>query len=413
MRLRVNRPGYVAFSVVFACLALAFGGPVAIGTLWFWVLIGLADLGWGLAAAFQTAVLYHFRPGNYTAGDPLDVELQIANDGWLYAPTLTLRDGPGCALGFGTGPRPERYGLPPLARLELRRTLPARRGQYRLGPVELGAEGPFGLFSWVRDLYSEREITVLPRLQPLPFWPLEQAEAYGRAVQGRSPYPDPTLVVSTRPMLPGDSPRRIHWKRTARTGSLQVREIEPSAGGHGIVVLDLWGPGYQRGRDGQTLDAAAEMAAAIGHAILRSGATLNFLGTSKAPLRLERARGGQGMGQLLDLLATAEADGVQTLRDWLPAIAAQAPSRAVVVLVTPTAPSGWAAELPRIQARGATVAAVLAVPPLARGESLLPAVADLRRVGCSAWAAASAEQLAERVTPPGLRRGGRGAPAGA
>ncbi len=413
MRLRVNRPGYLAFSVVFACLALAFGGPVAIGTLWFWLLVGAADLVWALVVAAQTAVLYAFRPGNYTAGDPLEVELQIANDGWLYAPTLHLRDGPECALGFGTGLRPERYSLPPLARLELRRTLPARRGQYRLGPVELGAEGPFGLFSWVRDVYSEREITVLPRLQPLPFWPLEQAEAYGRAVRNRSPYPDPTLVVSTRPMLPGDSPRRIHWKRTARTGSLQVREVEPSSGGFGLVVLDLWGPGYGRGHDGRALDAAAEIAAAVGHAILRSGATLSFLGTAKSPLRLDRIRGAHAMGQLLDALATAEADGVRSLRDWLPAVAAEVPSRAVVVLVTPTAASGWASDLPRIQARGATVAAVLTTSPAAGGEGPLRAVADLRRVGCPAWAAASAEELAGRVTPPGLHRRAGPAPAGA
>lgn len=413
MRLRVNRPGYLVFTAVFACLALAFGGPVAIGTLWFWLLMGVADLVWGLIVAAQTAILYHFHPGNFTAGDPLEVELQIANDGWLHAPTLTLRDGPGCALGFGTGPHPERYSLPPLARLELQRTLPARRGQYRLGPVELGAQGPFGLFSWVRDLYSEREITVLPRLRPLPFWPLEQAEAYGRAVQNRSPFPDPTLVVSTRPMLPGDSPRRIHWNRTARTGSLQVREIEPSSGGHGIVVLDLWGPGFGRGRDGYALDAATEIAAAVGHAILRSGASLTFLGTAKVPLRLHRAHGAHVMGELLDLLATAQADGVRSLRDWIPAVAAEVPSRAVVVLVTPTTPSSWAAQLPLIQVRGATVAAVLAIAAPAAGDVFVPAVADLHRVGCRAWAAASAEQLAERVTPPGVRRGGRAAPAGA
>jgi len=406
----VIRPGYLAFAAVFVCLALAFGGPLALGTLWFWLLLGAIDFAWALIVGLQTSVLYRFRPGTYTAGDPLEVEIQIANDGWLFAPTVTLRDGPQSPLAFVGGARGERYSLPPLARLELQRTLPARRGQYRLGPVELGAEGPFGLFSWVRHLYSEREITVLPRLRPLPYWPLEQAEAYGRAVRGHSPYPDPTLVVTTRPMLPGDSPRRIHWKRTARMGALQVREVEPSAGGHGLVILDLWAGAYAHGHDGQVLDAAAEIAAAIGHAILRSGASLSFVGTGLVPQRLRRARGPGALAQLLDLLATAEADGPQPLRVRLPALSGEVPSRSVVVLVTPTAPAAWAQHLPALQARGATLATVLTVPPSVRAATLDSALADLRRVGCHAWAAVSAEQLAGRLAPPGMRRRAGGGP---
>ena len=397
MRPRAIRPWYLAFTVTFVCLALAFGGPVAIGTLWVWVLIGACDAAWGLVVALQVAVLYRVRAGNYTAGDPLEVELQVANDGWLYAPTVTLRDGPDSALAFGTGPRAERYSLPPLSRLDLQRTLAARRGQYRLGPVELGTEGPFGLFAWTWRLYSEREITVLPRLHPLPLWPLEQAEAYGRAVRGPSPYLDPTQVVSTRPMLPGDSPRRIHWKRTAHTGSLQVREVEPASGGQGILVLDLWASAYGRARDGQSLDAAAEIAAAVGHAILRSGAVLSCLGTGKAPIRLERLRGVRALGELLDALATAAADGPRPLRDWLPDVAISTPSRAVVVLVTPTHPSAWAMALPAILARGATVAALLTVPAGGHGEGLAAAVADLRRVGCHGWATPSAAELSEQL----------------
>ncbi len=399
---RAIRPGYLAFTVVFICLALAFGGPVAIGAVWLWVLLGALDFAWALVVGLQTAVLYRFRPGNYTAGDPLDAEIQIANDGWLFAPAVTLRDGPRTTVAFVGGARTERYSLPPLARLEIRRAPSARRGHYRLGPVEIGTEGPFGLFAWVRHLHSEHEVTVLPRLHPLPHWPLEQAEAYGRAVKGHSPYPDPTLVVTTRPMLPGDSPRRIHWKRSARTGALQVREVEPSAGGHGVVVLDLWVGAYGRSPDPRLLDAATEMAASAGHAILRSGATLSFFATGSRPAAIVRARGTGALGKLLDLLAEVEADGPHALRVRLPALAQQIPPRSVAVLVTPAHPSGWAGTLPVLQGRGATVAAVLVLPPWADGDAVPAAVRHLRQIGCPAWAASSAEQLAGRLWPQGV-----------
>ena len=359
MWVRVIRPGYLVCAGIFACLALAFGGPIAIGGLWLWLLLGAVDFTWALFVGLQTTGFCGFQPGSFTAGDPIAASVDVTNDGWLFAPAVTLRDGRQAVLPLLSPGRPERHSLPPQSRLEVRRTVSARRGQYRLGPVEVGTEGPFGIFAWSRRLYSEHPVTVLPRLHPLPHWPLQQAEAYGRAVKGRSPYPDPTVLVSTRPMLPGDSPRRIHWKRSARTGTLQVREVEPSAGGHGLVLLDLWAGGYGRRGDGELLDAATEIAASVGHAILRSGASLSFAATGTRRERLIRGRGPAALGHLLDLLAAAEADGPHPLRQRLPLLSQEVGPRSLVVVVTPAPPGAWAPALPVLRARGATVAAVL------------------------------------------------------
>ncbi len=401
---RIKRPAYLVLSLVLLALALAFGGPLALGALWAWLLLGAVDAGWSLAAASQVAALYRVEVGNYTAGDPLDVQIELGNEGWLPIPALVLRDAPESSVAFTEGGHPEVYGVPSGARLELRRTLAARRGQYRLGPLDVSVEGPFGLFAWTRRVFSEREITVSPRLQPLSRWPLEQAEAFGRPRKGFSPYADPTLVATTRPMLPGDSMRRIHWKRTAHTGTLQVREPEPASGGHGTVLLDLWGGSYGRGRDGRALDAAAEITAAVAHAILRSGADLSLLATGKRPIRLTHLRGTRSMAEVLDALASVEPDGPRPLRDWLRDAATRIPWRSVVVVVTPAHPATWATGLVPLQTRGAGLAAVLVTPAGSRADGMPQAVADLRRMGCLGWPASSATQLAELLAGPHHRR---------
>jgi uncharacterized protein (DUF58 family) len=63
---------------------------------------------------------------------------------------------------------------------------------------------------------------------------------------------------------PGDSPRRIHWRATARTGELQTRVSEPSATPVAAVFLDtitfshLW-----EGQQSDLLELAVVVAASI------------------------------------------------------------------------------------------------------------------------------------------------------
>ena len=40
---------------------------------------------------------------------------------------------------------------------------------------------------------------------------------------------DPLRVEGVRPYVAGDNPRRIHWRATARTGSMQVKRYERMA----------------------------------------------------------------------------------------------------------------------------------------------------------------------------------------
>lgn len=67
---------------------------------------------------------------------------------------------------------------------------------------------------------------------------------------------DPISLRGARPYLPGDPPGRVHWRLTARTGTLTVRELERTAASSVTVFLD------QNGTD-VFLESAVRLASSL------------------------------------------------------------------------------------------------------------------------------------------------------
>lgn len=394
MRLHLIQTGFIACGVGLVALAVAFGGTLAIGSVWLWGLAGAVDLVWALLVGARVSATYGGQAVGISAGERLRVTLTVSGANWLPAPAVTLRDGLDSPIALVGRGQTERRPLGVRGEFTVARHVQARRGRYRLGPLLLGVEGPLGIWSLQRRVQSEEEIVVLPRLQTLSSWPLEQPEAYGGAVARSSPYTDPTLIAGTRPLLPGDSLRRIHWKRTARTGTLYVREDEPSAGGRCLVVLDLFAGAYRRDNEGQLLDRAVELAAAVAEAVLRGGAALDLAATASDSVHLRELRGRGAVPAILEALAGVHPDGMRPLHRLLPRLADPLAPPALVVLITPSISGSWVESLAELQSNGLRVAAVLC------GRGQARTVQRLHHIGCTAWAAPSVNRLASIVRSP-------------
>lgn len=140
-----------------------------------------------------------------------------------------------------------------------------RRGVYTLGPAQLAAGDPFGIFRREVDLGGRQEIMVYPRVYRPKDIGLPFREALGDAPTRRALVEDPTRIAGTREYRPGDPLRRMHWKATALTGDLQVRLFEPSTTAQIILVANLntfqnvW-QGVDLERMESTIDVAASIA---------------------------------------------------------------------------------------------------------------------------------------------------------
>ncbi|MCI0680580.1 MAG: DUF58 domain-containing protein [Gemmataceae bacterium] len=128
-------------------------------------------------------------------------------------------------------------------RLEGEATLP-RRGACAWNRLRLACGYPVGLANIVRDAGRPEELLVLPRpgtLQRgvLRHWLSQHSPSQGpvRAAARRQPTAQ-LEFHGLRAFRPGDSPRHIHWRTTARRGEVMVREFEDLPNDNLVLIVD-------------------------------------------------------------------------------------------------------------------------------------------------------------------------------
>ncbi|HKT57496.1 MAG TPA: DUF58 domain-containing protein, partial [Microbacterium sp.] len=113
-----------------------------------------------------------------------------------------------------------------------------RRGVIRIGPPAAVRSDPVGILRRERRWEARRELFVHPRTVPVP-------AVSGGLIRDLEGSPVQRLVDADmsfhaiREYLPGDAQRQIHWKSTAKTGRLMVRQFEQTLRSRLAVVLSL------------------------------------------------------------------------------------------------------------------------------------------------------------------------------
>lgn len=207
------------------------------------------------------------QPARVHAGTPSRVELRVHNRSGMRTPVLTLRD----PVGRG---RTARVVLAPLGRDETVRAayrLPTeRRGMLRVGPMAIEVTDPFGIASSTTEGAGITELTVWPAVDdvlPLP-------HTTGDDPLGGNDHPN-TLTgqgddfYALRPYVVGDDLRRVHWKSSARSEDLMVRQDEMPWQGRATVILDS--------RRGSHSDESFERAVSAATSVILACARRHFL----------------------------------------------------------------------------------------------------------------------------------------
>lgn len=111
----------------------------------------------------------------------------------------------------------------------------SRRGRYRFDGFRIATRFPFTLFRKSRDTEDESEIVVLPRLHPV-VRPAPRPRAVGAGQSQRLGRRGEFFGL--REWKDGDDRRAIHWRSSARTGRLVVREVHDEIERQVTIVLD-------------------------------------------------------------------------------------------------------------------------------------------------------------------------------
>ena len=113
------------------------------------------------------------------------------------------------------------------------------RGAFQFGPMKVQTGDPFGLLP--REITLPRPLTLLvhPLVAPIEKLGLPAQAPFGERPSPRRLLEDPLRYAGIRGYAPGDGPRRIHWKATARTGALQSKIYESSTRHTLAIFLDV------------------------------------------------------------------------------------------------------------------------------------------------------------------------------
>ena len=235
------------------------------GVSWVWERYCLVGLGYRRSLGQVRAMF----------GEEVSLTLEIVNDKPLPLAWLEIEDTvPGVGLTLApahVGPShiPGRRLLGILlsvrwyerVRRHYRVTCRAR-GFHAFGPATLRTGDVFGLATQEIEIPGEDYLLVYPKIVPLERLGLPARNPFGDVPLRRQwLFEDPMRTVGVRDYRPGDSPRRLHWKATARAPgqALQVKLFEPTTTHrlHILLNISTGGPNWSwQGYDPEVLEAA-------------------------------------------------------------------------------------------------------------------------------------------------------------
>ena len=242
--------------------------------------------GLGLAVVLAVAAVQLHRPdlritrwahpSVLTVGDIGRVDLLIENHGSIRSPRVDLTE----PVGSANTAHMTIAALGVDEQVTAGYRVPAtRRGVLQVGPAMLDRRDLLGLASRSHFAAGATDITVAPQTFELPM-PSPGHGVLGRHLLALSRRVGPGEFHSLRDYVAGDEPRSIHWKASARSEELKVRQHEAQGVRRCIVVLDRDGdaePDPITDDDADVFERAITAAASLVISAERAGLTTRFV----------------------------------------------------------------------------------------------------------------------------------------
>ena len=279
----VRPPG--ALVIVAATLGLVFG--LVFGWVE-WIVGGVAAL-----LLFAASVPFLFGSRSYDVGLSLSRERVVAGED-LLGEVVVRNHGRRVALpgriDIPVGQGLVEFGVPLLRAghtvsqpLEIPRM---RRGVVPIGPATTVRGDPVGLLRREHAFADVHTVFVHPRTVDLP----STSAGFVRDLEGsptRRIVDDDMSFHAIRPYAPGDSRRHVHWRSTAKTGTLMVRQYEESRRSRMAVIWSVDDAEYL---DADEFELAVSCAASLGLRAVRDAREVALVSGGEIPRAVKGRR---------------------------------------------------------------------------------------------------------------------------
>ena len=279
------------------------------------------------------------------AGDPLSFDYTLENSRrWTAALALFIEDAlvpvdRAVSGASGVTPRVFYARVPGRGRERLRWTgVSPKRGRYKLRTLELVTRSPFGLLERRVTVSEPDELTVYPTVGKLTRrWHLARRQAAEtRRGQRHDRSSQQQEYHGLRDYRPGDSPRWIHWRTSARLGQPMVKEFEQQNEQDLALLIDPWLPRSKvTAEQREAMEKAIQFAATVCLETCRQhGRRIVFGWTGATPGVCQGPASVKLLHELLQQLAVMRGSSEGTLSSLFDVLPPSALREAILIVVS-------------------------------------------------------------------------------
>ncbi len=213
------------------CLALLFvlsliaisryGGVISYSLFYAVLLIPVLSLVYLLYVYLRFRVYQEIKTRNIVAGEPVSYSFILKNEGLTVFTSVAVKIYADFSF-VEKVPDNQQFRLFPGERLEFRTKLTCKyRGEYEVGVNKIIIADFLGLFRAEYRMPSSIEALVKPRIIKLEtLASIPELEVF---MQSQAAREKNEADLTVREYIRGDSLKKIHWKSTAKSGSLKIR----------------------------------------------------------------------------------------------------------------------------------------------------------------------------------------------
>jgi uncharacterized protein (DUF58 family) len=296
-----------------------------------------------------------------------------------------------------------------------------KRGEYLLGPTEIRAGDPFGLFEQRIHFSTNDKLIIIPSYEKLKFFPEPSGYLTGGKAQKTRRTEVSPYAVSVRDYYPGDPLRRIDWKTSARFDKIMVKEFEQDPQASLWVYLD----GNEDVREinaetdeieskteflirseqkkenilpGDTFEYEVSFTASICDYYLQQGKTVGFSANCQQFIQLAPERGERQLSKILDSLALLVPYSKVKFQEFLLSQSSYIPKGSSVILITSSCHPDLVLSVEKLLKRSINVLFVSINPEgFAQGNSSEELTKKLETLGVKTFVININERLSNKI----------------
>jgi uncharacterized protein (DUF58 family) len=285
-----RRPWVLQFFIIAAVAGAIVGVPLVTAAAAFLLVLALAAEWLAKESESSLGVIHRTNRTGVTIGEEAEVWLTVENPRPWPLPLVHFEDFIPEGLEV-VDPDPKRFQklgqgsaiwgaftVGPHERVRHRLRVAAKeRGRWLMGPARVWSGDPLGWTQFERFPADRAVLTVYPRLYSVPKGLLSANRPQGERRGPPWNPPDPLRIVGVRPYEPGDPMRLIHPHATARTGSLQVKRLEPEGDEQlQLLALAATAPHIWEGVDADRFEGLVSVVASVADMYLQNGSALGL-----------------------------------------------------------------------------------------------------------------------------------------